>query len=187
MTYEACIRFAPYFTIERLEAGPKNGRTLYDKGGLRFLPGVETVPLLVDHDEDLEVGFVDKLWHWDDIDGPWCVARATVTKPPAWLTRGTKASFAFSKMWTASREDRAVYERIVRRYREDAPPMDWKYVHKGLVSEVSILSPGTKPAEPLAQVLLVERTSAAEPAGKVIHTPSGVLVRRHSGHVIGVR
>ena len=53
MTYTSLIRFAPLTTLQRVNderwAAP---RTLYDSGSLKFLPGQETVPLLVNHDED---------------------------------------------------------------------------------------------------------------------------------------
>jgi hypothetical protein len=141
-------------------------------GSLGFLPGRSSVPLLVNHDEGREVGVVHELVEWDDVDGTCLVARATVTDPPDWLKRGVKASFAFAALSTSPT--------IQDTY-------GWKLVNRALVNEVSILSPGKEPAEPLAQVLLVERMAAAPAAGEVIHhPPGGVLVRRNIGRVTGI-
>jgi hypothetical protein len=41
-----------------MAARARPGRDLYQRGSLRFLPGQETVPLLVDHDDDREIGIV---------------------------------------------------------------------------------------------------------------------------------
>ena len=54
-----------------------------------------TVPLLVNHDETRVIGIVRELTRFEDTDGPWLVALATVTDRPAWLKRGTRASFGY--------------------------------------------------------------------------------------------
>jgi hypothetical protein len=179
MTCEVCIRFAPVFTTERMAAGVRPGRALYQRGALQFLPGRSTVPLLVDHDKDREVGVVHELVEWADTDGPWIVARATVTDPPGWLERGTKASFGLA---------------TVRRQEIDG----WERVHRALVTEVSVLPPTVRPAEPLAEVVLVERTSSSAAgrtsdrrpaAGEIVldHGPAGARVVRHgAGRVLAV-
>jgi len=69
-------------------------------------------------------------------------ASATVHDAPAWLRKyETRASFGFS---TLSRRTFSEGELIA----------------KAFVSEVSILSPGVKPAEPLAEVLLFRPAEA---------------------------
>jgi hypothetical protein len=194
MTLNVCIQVAPLFTAERLAAGIGDGRTLYARESLRFKPADETIPLLVDHDHEREVGVVREFVVWDEIDGPWFVARASVTKPPGWLKRGTPASLSFHSMGRASSESRQVYEAIVRRGIADAKPAgEWEYVERALVGEVSILSPGVQPAEPLAKVLLVERADSpvAVPdrsvAGEqVIHGDGRLLRRPAIGRVLGV-
>ena len=66
------------------------------------------------------------------------------------------------------------------------------------MKEVSLLSPALEPAEPLAQVVLLQRSTAmsstpttrasAQPAdGEVIHPPPGAVLRRPGGQMIGVR
>jgi hypothetical protein len=170
---KACIRFAPVYTGERVQRGVKPGRTLYSRGSLTFLPGRSSVPLLVDHDKGREVGVVHELVEWDDVDGPWIVARATISDAPGWLKRGIKASFSFA---TLQRQE-----------------MDgWEHVRRALLTEVSVLPPSVRPAEPLAEVLLLKRTSPVRPAsgaaaGEVIHhPPGGVLVRPNIGRVTGI-
>lgn len=81
-----------------------------------------------------------------DADGPWVVAIAEVTERPSWLKRGTPASF----------------EAICPRYCSFGNPI----LRSGLVTEVSVLSPGVEPAEPLAQVLYVKPVEP-KPAARV--------------------
>jgi hypothetical protein len=116
---------------------------------------------------------------WDDLGGPWLVARAYVTDRPSWLKRGTKASFGFKAPGRSSFID--------------------GWVYNGYVTEVTVCSPSHEPKEPLAEVVLLERTSpAARPtrstaagsdrlaAGEVFY--GGGLIRRPSiGRVLGVR
>ena len=120
--------FPPIFTIERYDDPKWNraGRTLYEHGALRFPPGLSTVPLLIDHDDDREVGVVHSLFQGGWIDGPWLHARATVTDPPAWLRKhDTKCSFGFT-----------TYKR--RSFTEA------ETISGALVNEVSILSPSVE-------------------------------------------
>ena len=60
MTYTAVIRVAPIQTLERRNdpAWTRPGRRLYDSNARRFLPIHTTVPLLVDHDDEREIGYV---------------------------------------------------------------------------------------------------------------------------------
>ena len=96
MTYTTLIRFAPLTTLERLNdpLWVRPGRTMYDNHSLTFLPHrTSGVPLLVNHDPEREIGVVRELMRFEDTDGPWLVAVATVTDRPEWLKRGTRASF----------------------------------------------------------------------------------------------
>jgi hypothetical protein len=88
-----------------------------------------------------------------------------------------------------------------RRQRDDVPPV-------GIIKEVSILSAGVEPAEPLARVAWVgekqqpaARSTTSDRASSPAMSPDditwqlyaqerareGVIVRRNTGHVIGVR
>jgi len=60
----------------------------------RFLPGRETIPLWVDHEEARQIGEIKTLYRLDWIDGPWLVGSGIVRNPAAWLGRDASASFA---------------------------------------------------------------------------------------------
>jgi hypothetical protein len=96
MTYRATLRFAPLTTLERINNPnwKRPGRTMYDAGALTFFPGKSSAPLLVNHDKTREIGVIDELMRFEDTDGPWLVALATVTDRPCWLERGGCVSFA---------------------------------------------------------------------------------------------
>jgi hypothetical protein len=181
VTHSAVIKFAPIWTFERHNDPVWNraGRTLYEAGSLKFLPSVTEVPLIVDHDEEREIGVVHELSRIEWSDGPWICARASIYDAPAWLQQyKTKASFSHRNLST-------------RTYTE------CELVARALVDEVSVLSPSVKPVEPLAEVLLLER--AAPPAARAAAAygeyrlkpgeswiPStGVLVRKNIGRVTG--
>ena len=118
------------------------------------------MPLLVDHDPEQEIGRVHQLVEWNDLDGPWLVARANVTDPPGWLKRGTKASFGFKAPRCSS-------------FVPD-------YIYGGYVTEVTVCSASHKPKEPLAEVVVLER-AALRPDRfadvEIIH-PAPVIRRR---------
>jgi hypothetical protein len=167
VSHTACIRFAPIFTHERLNDPSWNraGRMLFE----RLKLAQDTVPFIVDHER--EVGTVHELFRLDWTDGPWIAARATVTDPPGWLRRGAKASFEFT----------ALHRREL-----SLPGVEAEVIASGLVTEVSVLSPATQPAEPCAEVVSYRVANADHAAGgELIHTPR-VLIRRNIGRVTGV-
>ena len=104
MTYTTLIKIAPITTLERVNDPnwARSGRTLYDHGSLTFFPGKTSVPLLVNHDENHEIGVVRELMRFEDTDGPWLVAVANVSDRPEWLKRGVRASFGFKLGRTSS-------------------------------------------------------------------------------------
>lgn len=188
MTYEALVAFAPVFTFDRFgdERWARPGRTLYQRGAFRFLPRQDSIPLLIDHTER-EIGRVHRLDVLDWTDRPWHFGAATITDPPAWLKRGTRASFQFKSY------DRRDF--VVREHRADV-------VHGAFVTEISVLSPGTEPAEPCAQVLSfrpAKRSPAAVSSsgraatgvafghGEMLPPAGGRIIRYGSGQVLGVR
>jgi hypothetical protein len=111
VTHTAVIKFAPAFTAERFldPASARPGRTMYQR--LQFLPSKNAIPLLVNHEDDREIGTVHELFRMDWIDGPWICARATVNADaPSWLKSGARASFGFKALDTRDthiREHRA--------------------------------------------------------------------------------
>lgn len=156
MTLDAHIQFAPLATLERMNdpAWNRDGRTLYDTGSLDLLPSKTQVPLLVDHDKNRQVGIVKRLYRIEEPDGPWLCASCHVTSPPGWLTRDTAASFEFLPVHRSS----------------FIQPGDADHIRKGWITEVSILSPGTAPAEPRAKVTLLEPSKPTKPAAAVAST-----------------
>ena len=149
MNHTAVIKIGPLVTANALRhpCSVRAGRKLYQRGALEFL-SVTGVPLLVDHDTSRQVGTVHELINFPDTDGEWIAARATITDKPEWLKRGTRASFEFASL-------------------QDQQVGGWSRVLRGLVSEVTILSPGVRPLEPRAQVALLYRTTEAKPRATV--------------------
>jgi len=184
VSHTALIKFAPVTTLFRHNSQTWNrpGRTLYEPGSLKFAPGRDSVPLLVNHDDDREVGVVDELFQVDWTDGPWICARATVTDPPAWLKQGVRASFRVST-YQRRGPDFGPAERVVG----------------AIVGEVSVLSPGVDPAEPLAEVLMFREAeakpsrsvaavgSAAAIGDRVFYGKPGDVIRRPCGKVLAIR
>ena len=135
------------------------------------------IPLLVNHDPDRRIGTVHELARMGWTDGPWVVARATVDDAPAWLRTQRKASFGFIPHST-------------RTY------SNGDLIAGALVREVTVLSPGRKPAEPCADVPLLRQVSPAAEgvasslaaAGENIVNPTGAVLRRPGiGQVLGIR
>jgi hypothetical protein len=91
------------------------------------------------------------------------LAVCDVTDPPSWLKRDTPASFEY----------RALRRSEFRGFRR---------VDQGLVSEVSILSPGVRPKEPAAKVLTLRPSNTA---GEVIR--GGRFIHRYFESPITVR
>jgi hypothetical protein len=103
------------------------------------------------------------------------MALAELDDAPPWLQKGTPASISHSAC------HRTIYN-------------GWEVIRDGLVTEVSVLSPGVKPAEPLAQLITFTRqesppatTRADRPsvAGEVFY--GGAVIRRNVGRVLAVR
>jgi hypothetical protein len=106
---------------------------------------------------------------WTDV--PWICARATVDDPPGWLrTYQTRASFGRWDVHSTIHAD------------------GWERVTSALVKEVSILSPATEPAEPLASALsfrpIEERTARAShetAPGAIVVPGDSYDNKRHRG------
>lgn len=173
MSYSALIKIGRLVTADLVNSEPRADISLYQRGALKLNGGAP--PVLVDHDYDRPIGQVLGLFEAPDTDGHWLWARCRIDQPPDWLKKGTKASIGYKALFRGGMGE-------------------WSWIHRGLLTEVSILSPGVQPAEPLAHVALLER--AASPAAgtdrpvvgdTVIYHPPGVLRRPGIGRVIGVR
>ena len=112
---------------------------LYAAGALRPHPAwnLSDIPIRVDHIKDAPpIGWVTAL-RTDDCwtGGMWQWIHAEINDPPAWLRKGTPVSIS-----------RAAYDTSTH------TGGNWPLIRKALLTEVSILSPGHKPAHPRAQV-----------------------------------
>jgi hypothetical protein len=154
----------------------REGRELFAPGALRLVPNA---PVLVDHDHARRVGTIVELVDMDDSDGRWLCARCVIDDAPAWLRGGSRVGSAASFGGL----------RVT-----DAQPMPggWTRVNRAIMTEVSVLAPATKPFEPRARVVLLERTSssaargfspsdrAPAAAGEIIPIPQGHVRRRNT-------
>ena len=135
-------------------------------------------PVVVDHNLDRVVGHVRNLYVAEDVDygtrvRKWWFASCEITDAPGWLKRGGGVSWSWNPLHT-----REVGETTV--------------VTCCLLKEISLLTPSTKPAEPLASVRLVRESPAAviasDPAvGEVIYDKPGQVLRRYFNTPITVR
>ena len=141
----------------------------------------------VDHVKDgsKDIGRVTGLSEVKDLDGRWVIAHCDVDNPPRWLNRDTPVSMSWCNLGT-------------RR----PMPGGWTRHSSGMVTEVSLLSPGGTPAEPGAKVwhiFITEPAAEAAPqrsssavraatspsaAGEVFY--GGPLIRRNIGRVLSV-
>jgi len=179
MTYEIAVKVAPVFTGDRFEDPAWRDRIMYRSDALLFRG--RPVPLVVNHDKSRQLGEIAKIYKLDD-DGPWLVGIGTMTgERPEWLKRGTPASL---RCYPLFRRDVVIRER-----RADV-------IAKALLDEISVLSPGNEPGEPLARVLLLRESpvavrdtsgrASAGGEGEVFY--GGPIIRRPNiGRVLGVR
>jgi hypothetical protein len=180
-------------TLEGVKNRTLNPELYVERNGLKLIPLRDGVPLIIDHDSSQRVGTVTGLSPFEDFDGPWVLAEATVTDPPGWLKRGTACSYGLIKVHQSS--------------------AGW--VHAGLVKEVSLLSSAHEPREPRARVAVLERVAdlptKTTPVARRELTPArlatdtwedddrlfrewqqeaakrGHIVRRGVGQVLGIR
>jgi len=159
-------RVAPVYH-SRLVLDPqlrREERTLFQRGSMRMINS--SVPLLIDHDPQQQVGQVHEVTEFRDADGLWHAATATVDDPPEWLKRGSACSIGFI---TLSQTQHHGCLRVL-----DAA-----------LKEVSLVSPTHRPLEPLARVLTLG-IAHREPAEETIGT-AGVTIRRNLGTLLAVR
>ena len=174
MTYDACSKVCRAYDTDALRGPVRGSGEVYLPAGLTFLPSQSTVPVVIDRDHAKQVGEVFDLCTWEWTDQRWIITRARIDRPPAWLRYGTRASISTRRLRT--------YE-----------INDWTVISRALVDEVTIVGPGFRPVEPCAEVVLYRQAKerkpqpTAQPAGRVVYTPPGGVLRRPSGRVLGVR
>lgn len=181
MSHNISIKLAPILTAERWD-DPKwmrPGRAFYWNNALRMLPTKPT-PIVIDHQLDNVIGTVIELFTMPFTDGEWIVARGVIDRPPDWLQpHRTKASVGYWKVHSTPHINGSTR------------------ITSAIVEEISVLT-DLEPAEPLAEVMLLQRSTApssrptirasVQPAGdEVIYSPPGAVLRRPTGQVLGVR
>ena len=169
----ALLRFAPVYD-PRIITDPKLARALVvERGALERVRRNEPLPVVVDHEH--QVGTVREIFTAPDVlygrnVTDFYFASVELSDPPTWLRRSGGVSWSYRALHT-----REVGESTV--------------LARGLIDEVSLLSPSVQPAEPFATVSWVgeEEPASRTATGEVIHhPPGGSLVRRHYGHVTGM-
>lgn len=178
MSYTSLFRFGPAATPNTiLGDARRGGRVLYDQ--LSLCPGGEW-PVLIDHNDAQPIGRVREIFRMEDTQPfeLWHAALCDIDDPPpSWLKVGNPVSFAFSTL---------------HRWEHNG----WQIIRRGLVNEVSILSPGVAPAESLARVCTLSRQSQDSPLAVGPRNPPkaaaggelivGGIIRRNCGRVIAV-
>ena len=165
MTHTVCVKLAPVLTVERWD-DPKwmrPDRVFYWPGSLKLIPRQPT-PIVRDHDMDDVIGTVTELLTMPFTDGEWIVARGVIDDPPSWLRQyRTKASVGY---WNV----------------HSTPHINGSTrITSALVQEVSLLRDLT-PAEPLAEVALLQRSTApsSRPTIRASVLPAGdQVICRH--------
>ena len=109
---------------------------MVQRGAFTTMRSDGEIPIVVDHDMGRVVGRVTHL-RTDEYVGPgkvdWWAAHADISDPPSWLKKQGGVSWDCLPL---SEQDVNGTRRVL----------------KGILREISILSPSLKPAEPLAQV-----------------------------------
>ncbi len=151
-THVALIKICRAYD-SRLIGGPVRGdATMFSE--LRFLPSKSSVPVVINHDVDREVGRVHEIFVMEWPEGSemrrWNVARCSLIDPlPGWLRRGTGASFSHRRLHTHSLNG-------------------WDHVTSAFVDEVTLVGPDFEPVEPLAEVLLLRRDAPGARSGTLV-------------------
>jgi hypothetical protein len=182
MTTRAILRFTPVYDPAMLH-DPKLARALMvQRGALETIGHDQRIPVVVDHNEANMVGRVRELFIAPDVAGgvtqDWYMASCELDSPPGWLKRNGGVSWSYK---TLRAQDVRGSTRLLR----------------ALISELSILTPATEPAEPRARVVWVgkaDSSAAGRPtserfaAGEVIlHDPGVRVIRHNTGRILGVR
>lgn len=178
MSFSALLRFAPVYDGSRILTEPRLVRKLMvERGALEKVKREEPIPVVIDHDPERQVGTVREIFIAPDVSyggvvADWYHASVELTDAPGWLKRNGGVSWSYGALRT----------------RETLPPEvgESTVLARGFIHEVSILTPSTKPAEPLACVVWFgEERSSRAVAGEVIYGGRAVI-RRNTGTVLAV-
>jgi hypothetical protein len=162
----ALLRFAPVFDA-RIVDDPKLARSVMVEGAgaLDRVSRHEPLPVLVDHDR--EVGRVRDIFAAPHTDGRrWLFASVELDECPTWLKRDGGVSWSY----------RVLFDQDVR---------GTQRLLRAIIDEVTLVSPGFVPVEPLARVAWVGEpepspaATADRAAGGEVLYGDGKLVRRY--------
>jgi hypothetical protein len=152
VTVKAILRCAPILTKDDLMDVEKvRHREMFQTGSLTPVRrGVDAngkdiyadVPVCINHEKSNVVGVVTHLREDSDPDtrGRWLFAHARIDKPPGWLNQDTSVSISYKPL-----------------SRSFGLGGDWRRVHSGWLTEISLLDPSREPAHPRARLVWLER------------------------------
>ena len=175
----AILRFAPVFTPKLVGDERLIRDYMVERGALKPLTLARPIPVLVNHDESRQIGTVRTLAVYDELlfgtlVAPYYVAHVDITEPTA-MKRGDGVSWGYNVL----HELEIAGTRLIR---------------SAIIREVSVLTPGVKPAEPFARVCWVGEHEAPSPAavadravaGEVFYGDGRTITRRGIGRVTGI-
>ena len=166
------LRFTPAYDPHVLcERADLARELMVDRGGLRTLPGEETIPVVVDHNMDRRIGVVREMFTDADTDGRrWNFRFRDAGPEPARVVE-------------------ARYRRVMglQSLRHAGSCLGQQgEAHHGRVHRGDLRSAVQEAAEPLARVLWVGEIPESPAAGGVFY--GGEIIVRHGiGQVLGVR
>lgn len=171
VSVSALLRFAPVFDPRIIDDPRLARQTMVQRGALETIKRDQEIPVVVDHDMSRRIGTVREIFVAPDVTGgvvrEWHFASCELSDPPGWLKRNGGVSWAWIPL---QEQDVNGTTRLLR----------------GLIDEISVLTPSAKPAEPCARVAWVGEEPSA-PREEVIYHPPGQLVRRYYETAITVR
>ena len=136
MATRAVLRFTPVFDPRIIEVPGLARDLMVQRGAIEKIRLDEPTPVVINHDMDRQVGTVREIYTAPSVDGghvrDWFYASCEITDPPGWLKVNGGVSWSYR---TLQRQDVNGTERLLR----------------ALIDEISILTPSTRPAEPLAR------------------------------------
>jgi hypothetical protein len=157
----ALLRFAPVFTPLLAYDDALRREYMIERGAIVPSSYSKPTPVIVNHDEGRQIGTVRSFAVYDDVISgkrcaPFYFAHVDLTGPTA-MQRGDGVSWGF---------------RILR----EMELAGTKLIRSALINEVSVLTPGMKPAEPLAKVVWVGELEEAEPKLAIADRAAAVAV-----------
>ena len=143
----ALLRFAPVFTPRVVDDSKLVRECMVERGAIVPLSYSEPTPVVVNHDEDRQIGTVREFAIYDDVISgklcaPYYFAHVNITGPTA-MRRGDGVSWGYHPLRTME----LAGTRLIR---------------SALIREVSVLTPAVKPAEVFARVVWVGELEEAK-------------------------